>query len=252
MKRAIEAVIFDLGGTLIEYAGPYQTWPELETPGLDVAYQFLQQGGVDMPSFQLFRDTAFAILPDRWHEATEGLRNLRLIDYLAEVLEALQITNVPADWLATAAHLYQSTICSRGDLISGARETVRLLKKEGYRLGLLSNTMFTGESHIADLQRFGLEPYFDAMLFSADTNMWKPAAAPYLHLLQQLQVPAKRAVFICDSPHHDIAGGQEAGMATIYFRSSSRLGDPDGLPPDAVIHDLRELPDLLDGWSGKL
>ena len=60
-------------------------------------------------------------------------------------------------------------------------------------MALLSNTMFEGSVHIADLQRFNLDTYFDAMLFSADENKWKPIAAPYLHLLDKLQVaPCQR------------------------------------------------------------
>ena len=45
--RDIRAVIFDLGGTLIEYAGSYLHWPELETPGFMAAYEHLNgQGAV--------------------------------------------------------------------------------------------------------------------------------------------------------------------------------------------------------------
>ena len=42
---AIKTIIFDLGGTLIEYAGPYAVWPDLERPGLTAAYNALANKG---------------------------------------------------------------------------------------------------------------------------------------------------------------------------------------------------------------
>ena len=95
MERQIEAVIFDLGGTLIEYAGPYRYWPELETPGLEAAYNYLHRKEVALPQFNEFRDSAFANLPRRWQEATEGERNLRLVDFLGELLEMNQLRANP-------------------------------------------------------------------------------------------------------------------------------------------------------------
>jgi HAD superfamily hydrolase (TIGR01509 family) len=249
MEQKIEAVIFDLGGTLIEYAGPYLTWPELETPGLEAAYNDLVRKGVSLPPFNELRDSLFASLPDRWQEATEGKQNLRLAEFLAELLQVNNVPDIPAQWIEEAAGAYQTTICERGEVIDGARETLIVLKEQRYRLGLLSNTMFEGAAHVADLQRFDLDPYFDAMLFSADLNMWKPNAAPYVHLLDKLGAAPDNAVFIGDSPHHDIAGGKGAGLHAIYFRSSERFGEPDGVQPDATIHRLDELPMLLAGWD---
>lgn len=248
MNKNIEAVIFDLGGTLIEYAGPYLYWPELETPGLEAAYKNLAAHGVALPPFDVLRDWLFARLPGRWQAATDGEQNLRLAGFLAELLEANEVHGVPGKWIDEAARAYQSTICERGEMIDGARETLIALKEQGYRLGLLSNTMFEGGAHVADLQRFDLHPYFDAMLFSADLNMWKPNAAPYNYLLEKLGAAPARAVFIGDSPHHDVAGGKGAGLHTIYFRSTDRFGEPDGVQPDATIHQLAELPQLLAGW----
>jgi HAD superfamily hydrolase (TIGR01509 family) len=248
MARRIDAVIFDLGGTLIEYAGAYLTWPELETPGLEAAYNKLMGKGISLPPFNELRDSLFASLPGRWQEAIDGKRNLRLAEFLAELLQADDVPDIPAPWITEAAGAYQTTICERGEVIDGARETLIALKEQGYRLGLLSNTMFEGSAHVADLKRFNLDPYFEAMLFSADLNMWKPNAAPYVHLLEELGAAPANAVFIGDSPHHDIAGGKGAGLYAIYFRSSERFGEPDGVQPDATIHQLDELPTLLAGW----
>ncbi|MFN2136013.1 MAG: HAD family hydrolase [Candidatus Promineifilaceae bacterium] len=249
VKKEIEAVIFDLGGTLIEYAGPYAVWPELETPGLQAAYAALQNHGVALPPFAQFRDAAFVTLPGRWEDATAGRQNLRLAAFLRELLGQQGVNGLAQGWLESASRAYEQAVCSQAVLIDGALSTVRTLKEQGYKLALLSNTMFEGTAHVDDLHRFGLDSYFDAMLFSADENKWKPSAVPYLHLLHRLQVPPDRAVFVGDSPEHDIVGGKAAGLRTIYFRSSGRFASPDGVQPDATIERLLELPSLLSRWS---
>jgi len=247
----IQAIIFDLGGTLIEYAGPFASWPELETPGLEAAYTALQGKGMALPEFDLFCAAGFEILPGRWQMATSGKRNLRLQDFLVEVLEACDVQGLDPDWLAEASHLYETAICAQALPIDAASETLALVRKQGYKIGLLSNTMFTGQAHITDLERFSLDGYFDAMLFSAEAGKWKPSAEPYLDLLDQLQIAPQNGVFIGDDPANDMVGGQRAGMRTILMRSNERFHQPKDVLPNAVITHLSELLPVLAGWSNE-
>lgn len=247
----LQAIIFDLGGTLVEYAGPFGTWPELETPGLKAAYISMQGDGVLLPDFDTFSSAGFEILPGRWQMATNGQRNLRLIDFLEEVLEACGVQGINREQLTEAANLYEAAICAQAHPIDAAGETLSLVRGQGYKIGLLSNTMFTGQAHIADLKRFSLDGYFDAMLFSADAGKWKPSAEPYLDLLDELRVAPEHAVFVGDDPANDMVGGRSAGLRTILIRSSQRFQVPEDVYPDAVIFHLNELPDILTKWSNE-
>ncbi|MBE2202640.1 MAG: HAD family hydrolase [Anaerolinea sp.] len=245
----LTTIIFDLGGTLVEYAGPYGVWPDLETPGLQAAYAHLQNQGARLPEFAQFRDTGFALLPARWQGAVEGKRNLRLAELLHEILHACcGVNGVAPDWVTAAAAHYENAICAQAHPLDGAQETLAALKAQGYKLGLLSNTMFTGQAHVNDLRRFGLDGYFDALLFSADVNMWKPQAAPYLQLVEELGGGVETAVFIGDSPEHDIIGAHNAGLRAVLVRSS-RFPLADHIQPDAIVHSLPELPAVLAGWT---
>lgn len=246
---SIEAVIFDLGGTLIEYAGPYASWPDLETPGFAAAYEYLRQQGVALPPLETFRDTGFGLLPGRWQQATRGEQNLRLVELLEDVLRAHGITDVTAEQLATAAERYEDAICAQAHPLEGAQETLAYVKEHGYKMALLSNTMFTGRAHIHDLERFGLNGYFDAMLFSADAGKWKPTAAPFLFLVEKLDVSPETAVYIGDDPASDVVGARRAGLRTIHIKSSQRFPSPDGVQPHAEISSLRELPAVLAAWD---
>lgn len=247
----LEAIIFDLGGTLVEYAGPYAVWPDLETPGLRAAYQVLTAEGAVLPSFEEFASAGFQILPLRWQMATSGQGNLRVADFLSEILRQLGVAGVEEEWLLRAASRYEEAICAQAVPLAAAKETLDILKQRGYRLGLLSNTMFSGSAHQADLVRFELDGYFDATLFSADAGTWKPSPEPYLALVDQLATTPEKTVFVGDDPANDIVGGKEAGLSTILLRSNSRFHLPDDIKPDGLIHNLSELPSLLAGWTNE-
>lgn len=245
----IRAVIFDLGGTLIEYAGSYAAWPDLETPGLAAAYDYWQQQGHRLPPFADFQQAGFRLLPSLWRAATRHEANLRVEDLLMASLVELSVREMAREDLTLAAERYGAAIQAQAALTPQAVETVEQVKAAGYRVGLVSNTMFPGAMHRADMERFGLSPYFDAMVFSADVNMWKPNADPFRQVLAGLGVAADTAVYIGDDPASDVVGGRAAGMHTVYYKGNSRFITPPGVVPHAEIAELAELLSLLESWQ---
>lgn len=244
----LKAVIFDLGGTLVEYAGPYKTWPDLETPGFTAAYQHLQKHGLPLPDLHTFMHTGFGIIPQKWQAATKGEANLRLVDLLVDTLHACQVPNGDMRLLAEAAALYEQAICAQAEPVPNGQTVLAALKQAGLKLGLLSNTMFAGAAHEADLRRFGLRPYFDALLFSADAGVWKPQPEPFLQVAEALGVEPETAVYVGDDPGADVVGAVGAGMRAVHFQSSQRFAEA-AVPPTAVIHTLPELLPLVQKWQ---
>ena len=244
----VETVIFDLGGTLIEYAGDYEHWPELETPGFAAAYDVLSQNGHALPPFEAFRQAGFSHLPRMWQAATRREANLQVHVLIGEALADVGINSFANGHLLAAARAYGRAIQQQAWLIEGALAAVTAVKAAGYKVGLVSNTMFPGEMHKEDMDRFGLLDHFDDTLFSADVNKWKPNADPFLHVLDVLGMVAETAVYVGDDPASDMVGGRAAGMRTIYFPSSQRFAKPDGVQPDGEISRLAELLPLLATW----
>ncbi len=241
----IEAIVFDLGGTLIEYAGEHESWPELEAPGLLAAHNFLHGQGLQLPDIERFTLVGYDLLPRRWRLATSGKKNLTVPSLLGDILENLDV-EIPSDLvLSQAAKNYELAVCRGAKPIPNSQAVLSTLRNNGYKMGLISNTMFTGESHEADLKRFGMDSCFDSTLFSADLNEWKPSVAPFRRILRDLDVDPGRAVFIGDDPAADVIGGKKAGMKVIHFVSSNRFSSPDGASPDATIHNLLELKEEL-------
>ena len=245
----IQTVVFDLGGTLIEYAGSYTKWPDLETPGFQAAYALLSKNGHRLTTFEQFRDAGFSLLPQLWQAAIRHEKNLRVTDLLASMLKATGVQSVNRADLERAAALYGEAIQAQAQLVDTAVSTVQQVKAAGFKIGLVSNTMFPGGLHQADLARFGLISYFDALVFSADVFKWKPNAAPFLQVLAELDAEPATAVYIGDDPASDTVGAMAAGMRSIYFQANSRFAKPDGIEPDAEIQHLRELMPVLRNWS---
>jgi putative hydrolase of the HAD superfamily len=53
------------------------------------------------------------------------------------------------------------------------------------------------------------------------------------------------SIFIGDSPEHDMAGAQNAGILAVWMNTHSRRWEP-GLPlPDIEVSSLREVAELL-------
>ncbi len=250
MLKRIEAVVFDLGGTLIEYAGQFSSWPDLELPGLSAAHAYLRERGIPMPEFERFSIVAFDLLPRRWRLATSGIKNLTVPSLLSEILGNFGVEGLDEFILVAASECYEQAVCAHATPIPHSRQVVAKLKASGYKLGLISNTMFSTQAHLSDLVRFELADFFETMLFSAEANMWKPNVESFHHVLAELDVKPDRALFVGDDPAADVVGGRRAGMYVVHFLSSDRFPSPDGVTPDATIHDLTELPQLLAKLNG--
>jgi putative hydrolase of the HAD superfamily len=65
------------------------------------------------------------------------------------------------------------------------------------------------------------------------------------YVLEELGVPSEQAVLVGDKIRTDILAAKRAGLRAIWLRTANapHTGEAE---PDFVIHDLRELPVLLD------
>lgn len=244
--QQFEAIIFDLGGTLIEYASKFKTWPELETPGLEAAHQYLSGKGVIAPELNQFKNTGFSLLPSLWKGATDGKENLTVPIFLSNIFYQLDFDVPRSKHLESAAYHYEKAICAGAEPLPHSQEILQELNEAGFRLGLISNTMFSSQSHLEDLRGFGLLPYFQSTLFSAEVNQWKPSEEPFLSVIKRLETTPSTTVFVGDDPGADIIGAKAAGLKVIHFASSDRFPAVDGHQPDATIYHLQEVTAVLE------
>ncbi|MDO8497410.1 MAG: HAD family phosphatase [bacterium] len=93
------------------------------------------------------------------------------------------------------------------------------LKKKGYKLALLSNTI---ESHIQEIEKLDFFKYFDIKIFSYEVKSRKPFADIYTLTLKKLDVSPEEAIFI-DNNDIFVKGAEEVGIRGIQFIDSEQL-----------------------------
>jgi putative hydrolase of the HAD superfamily len=129
-------------------------------------------------------------------------------------------------------------------LIDGAAEAI-LHASQHSRVGLICDTGYSPGTTLRQiLDKHQLLVHFHSFSFSNETGYLKPSAQCFQKILDDLQVAPDEAVHIGDLEFTDIKGAKEIGMKAVKYIGSN----PDAVPEsiaDAVITDLKELPDLI-------
>ena len=127
------------------------------------------------------------------------------------------------------------------------------LRDRGLRVGILSNTIWSRERHEAIFARDGLSGLIDGAVYSSEIEWTKPHPLAFRAVLDALGVADPGdAVYVGDRLFDDIYGAGSAGMRTIHIPHSDippeQVGHTLGRP-DAVVHSLREIPDVVAAWA---
>lgn len=128
-------------------------------------------------------------------------------------------------------------------------QTLARLKREGVRVGLVSNTGRTWGRFLRPLQdELGIGKYFDARVFSDEVRTRKPSGEIFETALDALQLEPQTVVHIGDDVNADVEGAKALGMRAIWFNAGFWPGAKTDLA-DAEIHDHEELFGVLARWT---
>ena len=106
------------------------------------------------------------------------------------------------------------------------------LRERGLKLGLVSNAFDPAWLLHRDLELMGLAERLDVAVFSSEVGLRKPHPAIFERALEAVGVPAENALFVGDRTFEDVRGAAELGMTTVqalWFRADEH---PDGAEPD--------------------
>ena len=242
----IRAVIFDLGHTLWDI-GP-------DRGALHRAYEATHAllcarlGRDDLPdatamreavrdalraaSETYFMDAARLDQPPSHTWIDEGCRKLGL------TLDEALLREITPPLFATEL---ESLICAEGTVAA-----VRSLHDDGYALGCVTNTLADTATIRAMLRLHNVEDVMRSVVVSADEGWRKPHRSLFERALRELNVTPGEAVFVGDSPLHDIGGAQSAGMRAVLTRQYVTR-PTERLPvADATIDHVRELREVIE------
>lgn len=130
--------------------------------------------------------------------------------------------------------------------VEGAVHTLATLKRR-FRLGVISNTVGSGDLEVAQtLEKAGLGGFIDALVSSRDFGPAKPDPAIYREGARRLGVPLELTCMVGDRLETDIQGALNAGIPGVWLKHPGALA-VDGITPWQVITRLGELTGLLSG-----
>jgi putative hydrolase of the HAD superfamily len=129
-----------------------------------------------------------------------------------------------------------------------AEETLIELKRRGYRLGVISNSMSTLDIPHS-LDTFGWKDYFEVVILSSTVKRRKPAPEPFWEAARALNVEPDQCAYLGNRISKDVVGCKRAGFAFgIILESPGGLRAEEleqTIQPEAVIHSLNELLDIF-------
>ena len=133
-----------------------------------------------------------------------------------------------------------------------ARPLFEVLRERGLRIGVLSNTMWPSTHHREVFERDDLAELIDAAAYTSEMPVAKPHRDAFHAVLDALGVQPVEAAYVGDRLWDDVAGAQQVGMRAIWIPHSdipSEQVPDDSARPDAVAHQLADIPGILDSWA---
>jgi HAD superfamily hydrolase (TIGR01549 family) len=235
----VEAVIFDWGGTLTQWAPV-----ELEDMWTVAAEHLERETGRDARELQRGLHAAELRMWDRVNKTHHAGT---LVELLADASQALGL-DVAAAVMSEVATRHLDAWTPHMTHHPDALDTLQRLHASGLKLGLLSNTHWPETFHEHFLERDGLAAFLHVRAYTSNMRHSKPHRETFLHVLERLGVAPDKAVMVGDRPIDDVWGGQQVGMRGIWrpHDQSPPLGE---VVPDAIIQHLSELPGVLRAWS---
>lgn len=125
------------------------------------------------------------------------------------------------------------------------------LKHRGFRLGVIANQNPGTEQRLA---AWGILPYFDVVVASAEAGAAKPDPAIFRKALTQAGCNAENALMIGDRLDNDIAPANRLGMHSVrLLRGIGACHEPQSADeiPEHTIQTLSELFELLETAARK-
>jgi len=241
---SVRAVLFDLGHTLLHY--PTQGYyPEFRLRRMREIYPLVCRV-CDEPNLPVeeFAATVSDVLDgEKAHAIEANGRSWHFAERLSEGLAAAGLTCDEVG-LKCLTEAFCEPIGSTTRPYPETAETLGNLRAAGLRLAIVSNTPWDvpGSFGRRDVERWDLDGFFEAMVFSGDVLWRKPNPEFMWAAARELDVEPETCLVVGDSLKADIAGARAAGMRCVWVNRDDLAG---GDEADWVRPDLQSVMDVI-------
>lgn len=222
MKLHVDAVMFDLDGTILDSIHIYYQIIETVFNRLDLP----------LPSRNKLREAAKTgdfewgrVFPKKTPK-----ENDRLIEKTRKII----------------ADIYPNLFRTQAKLIPGAKKTLEAVLQKGIKIGIVTSTPRQSMAvKLHPLVNSGINDLIEIIITADDAPRKKPAADPLIEACKRLDILPEDCMYVGDSCT-DIQAGKAAGMKTVGVLTG--FDDHKALSretPDAVIDSIADLKDML-------
>ena len=214
-----QAIIFDLGSTLIEYESI--PWDDLGAECAESGRRYLLRRGYDVPGEEEFHE-AFADIREAYRRiASESLVEWDVPMVATRLFERLSI-NHDRKLVDSFFDAYYKPVGEKLYIYEDTLDTLEKLSSSYPVMGLISNTVFPECAHLKELDRFGIGPFLKFTVFSSTFKLRKPHPDIFYHAANLAGYAPSECVYIGDRYVEDIEGPTAVGMEAILKIKADR------------------------------
>jgi len=221
-KLKVDAVLFDLDGTILDSVGIYYQI-------IEIVFKRLH---LPMPSKDKLRDAAKngdfeweQVFPEKKRQETA-----LMVKKTREII----------------AEIYPNLFETHAKLIPEAKETLEILSQKGIKMGIVTST--PRQSMVFKLPPLvdsGVNNLLEVIIHADDVPFKKPAPDPLLACSKRLGLLPEHCMYVGDA-RTDIQAGKAAGMRTVGVLTG--FDDHKALSrenPDIIIESIAQLPKIM-------
>jgi HAD superfamily hydrolase (TIGR02253 family) len=216
----IEAILFDLDNTLIDFM-------LMKRKSCEAAIDAMISAGLKMR-----KEKAMKLLFELYGE--KGIEYNKIFQEFLEKATG----RIEYRILAEGIVAYRKAQVSYVKPYPGTVKTLVRLKERGMKLGIVSDA--PSVNAWIRLVEMRLEDFFDVVVTFDETGQKKPSRAPFLRAIEKLDVRPEKTLFVGDWPERDIRGAKALGMRTAFAKYGNLVKTKSN-----ADHVLERIEDLL-------
>jgi putative hydrolase of the HAD superfamily len=250
---SIRGIIFDLGWTLLDFAGDI---PTVEVERARDLGAFLRGEGYFLDGADVYASyrREMRVL---WETGStlnyEYPARLAMLRALRQFINRDDAARFARGALTTSF----DSLVSRWQPYPDTFRTLHALRDAGFRIGCISNTN-DGEHVWRMVDRFGLRAWLSPIYTSEEFGLRKPHPRLFQTLLDDWGMSPEEVIMVGDTLDADVLGAHNAGMRGIWIDRgpanpwSKNEEARSYIVPDATIEQLAQLRQLLSGEWGSV